>query len=96
MRFVQKHPSEATLERRCRQLAKKRGWLTYKFVSPGVVGVPDRIFIKGGLTFFIEFKTEIGRVSPSQKIQIERLKDVGANVAVVRKFEEFTELIRGL
>ena len=47
---------ESKIERRVCEYAKSLGWLTYKFVSPGNKAVPDRIFLRGGWTFFIEFK----------------------------------------
>lgn len=38
---------ERDIERRVTEIAKKHGWLSFKFVSPAQRGVPDRIFMKG-------------------------------------------------
>lgn len=65
--------------------AKKRDCLFYKFVSPGNEGVPDRILIDAcGGVHFIELKTETGRLSNVQKVQIDRLERQLASVQVVR------------
>ena len=52
-----------------------RGGITYKFTSPGNVGVPDRIAITPeGQVWFVELKTETGRLSRMQEYQLERLR----------------------
>ena len=48
--------NEAQIERKVCDLAKKRGWLPYKFASPSNRGVPDRIFLRDGVCLFVEFK----------------------------------------
>lgn len=61
------------------------GCLYYKFVSPGNRGVPDRIIvIPPGFTMFVELKTDKGRTSAIQDIQIKRLQRAGAHVRVVK------------
>ena len=58
---------------------------TYKWVSPGNSGVPDRIvFLPGGRVYFVELKTDTGKVSAQQKIQINRIQSLGQDVRVVR------------
>lgn len=65
--------------------AQKRGCLFYKFVSPGNDGVPDRILItRTGQVHFIELKTTTCRLSPTQQVQILRLKEHHAQVSVVQ------------
>lgn len=61
------------------------GGLYYKFVSPGNRGVPDRIIVfPPGVTIFVELKTDKGRTSAIQDVQIKRLQRVGAPVRVVK------------
>lgn len=61
------------------------GCLYYKFISPGNRGVPDRIIvIPPGFTMFVELKTDKGRTSAIQDVQIKRLQRVGAPVRVVK------------
>lgn len=57
---------------------RKLGGRAYKFVSPGNVGVPDRIIVLDGLpVIFVEMKTEMGRLTELQKRQIEFLSKQG-------------------
>ena len=48
--------SEKEIERRTCRFAESQGMLQFKFTSPGIRGVPDRIFMYRQKTFFIEFK----------------------------------------
>lgn len=63
------------------------GGITRKWTSPGRVGVPDRIIIFDGQVWFVEVKTERGRLSPMQEREIQRLRDHGANVFVAHGCE---------
>lgn len=68
---------------------KKRGGLCYKFTSPGNPGVPDRIIIlPGGRTVYAELKTEIGRLAKVQRWQIERMRELGADVRVLKGMDQ--------
>lgn len=90
-----KNRLEKDSEKLLRQEIKKLCGLCYKFVSPGNVGVPDRIVILYGWVFFVEMKTKNGKLTSIQKRQINKLKDQGQNVTVVygdsgvRKFIDF-------
>lgn len=75
---------ESTLERRFVNMVRKAGGKAYKFVSPGNLGVPDRIAIlPRGRIWFVELKTETGRLSQVQKRQIDTLRSLGMNVFVL-------------
>lgn len=64
---------------------RKMGGRTYKFVSPGNAGVPDRIvFLPQGRSYFIELKTDTNQATAQQKIQIKRLVKLGQDARVVR------------
>lgn len=43
-----------------------RGWLCWKFVSPGNNGVPDRIVIGDGLITLVELKSPVGHLRTLQ------------------------------
>ena len=76
---------ESKLEERLVQGVKRLGGRAYKFVSPGNVGVPDRmIVLPGGRIIFVELKTEQGTLSPMQRHQIRELQQLGATVWVVQ------------
>lgn len=83
---------EKNLELKCCKYAKAKGYLTYKFVSPANKGVPDRIFMLRGKVFFVEFKSEKGKLSKLQEYQIARIKE-HVDVYVINNFEDFKELI---
>jgi hypothetical protein len=85
--------SEAYLEKKTAKYATEKGFLTYKFSSPGRRAVPDRIFIKRGYLFFIEFKEKGQEPSKHQWFIIQRLKVNGMNVYVVDDYEEAKRII---
>lgn len=85
---------ESAIEKRFVQDLKALGCLAYKFVSPGNDGVPDRIVITpSGKVHFVELKTEAGKLSPVQKVQIGRLKERGASVRVVYGVQGVREFV---
>ena len=76
---------EAELESILVTEIRKSGGRTYKWVSPGNSGVPDRIvFMPGGKVYFVELKTDTGKLSAQQKIQINRIQSLGQDVRVVK------------
>lgn len=88
---------EKDIESRLVREVHRRGGLTYKFVSPGSVGVPDRIIITpGGTVWFVELKTETGRLSRMQQYQLERLRGVGANACVVYGLENMLNILSAI
>jgi len=79
---------ERQIEKRLREEIKKLGGRSYKFVSPGNDGVPDRIVVKNGKVWFVELKTVSGQVSPIQAVQLARLREVGADARVLHGWDE--------
>lgn len=75
-------------------MAKKRGYLTFKFTSPNNKGVPDRIFIRDGKTFFIEFKAPGKVPSMLQNYIISLMELHGADVFVVDQIEQLEEILK--
>ena len=70
--------SEKKIERYLTNEVKKLGGISYKFISPGNAGVPDRILIMpGGHVHFVELKTETGRLSKIQEAQHKKLFELG-------------------
>lgn len=72
---------------------KKIGGVSFKFISPGNAGVPDRIVIlPTGKVVFAELKTDKGKLTKLQESQIRKISELGAEVKVlygiegVRKF----------
>ncbi len=80
---------EREIEKKLVDGVRKLGGRAYKFVSPGNDGVPDRIVVLPGRSpKFIELKTETGRLSSLQNVQIKRLKDLGQDVRVLYGLED--------
>lgn len=68
---------------------RKLGGRAYKWVSPGNDGVPDRIvFLPGRPPVFVELKTETGKLSALQEVQIDRLKRLGQDARVLKGLQE--------
>lgn len=75
---------ERTIEQRLGRDLKRLGCLYLKFVSPGTNGVPDRIVVTPwGETIYVELKTDNGRLSEMQAVQIGRLTKRGARVYAI-------------
>ena len=87
---------ENKVERYLDSEVKKLGGITRKWVSPGVSGVPDRIVLIAGRVFFVEVKTEDGKLSAAQQREHARLKDAGAKVYTLCGEGEVDEFMRSL
>lgn len=66
---------EKTIEARVTKWAKQEGWLCEK-VKFGNGGYPDRIYMKNGITAFIEFKRPGKKPTP---LQLERIRELNAH-----------------
>ena len=90
---------EANLERyACTQITKIGG-RAFKWVCPGVTGVPDRICVfPGGRIVFIEFKRpglKDGRSARQKKLG-RILENLGCTVRRIGNKEEFTKMMEEL
>lgn len=73
---------------------KKIGGISFKFISPGNAGVPDRIvMLPNGKVVFVELKTDKGKLTKLQEVQIKKISDLGADVRVLRGIEGVKEFI---
>lgn len=83
---------ESYLTRKVRAL----GGLSYKWVSPGNAGVPDRILLfPEGRVVFVELKAEgkKNNLSPLQVVQMLKIKSLGHKHYVVDSFEEVDQML---
>ena len=86
---------ERDIERYLVRRAIEHGGKAYKWVSPGHVGVADRIvLLPGGVVWFVELKTVKGRLSAWQKLFAADLRRLGMNYAVLRSKGEVDELLQ--
>ena len=88
---------EKDIEKFLNDNVKKLGGRSYKFVSPGNSGVPDRIiFLPGGKIYFVELKTKRGRPSALQKLQRRRFKELGHEVYLLYGLEDVKVFLNGI
>ena len=88
---------ERAIEKRMGRELRAMGCLWYKFTSPGARGVPDRILIDPlGRLAFIELKTDVGQLAPTQIRQIELLRTWGQTVIIIRGEEEAARFLDGM
>ena len=74
---------------------RKLGGKAFKFVSPGNDGVPDRmVCLPGGSVIFAELKTEVGKLSSRQKVQIRTLQALGLEVRVLYGMADVEDFLR--
>lgn len=75
---------ERDIEKFLIQEVKKRRGKALKFVSPGTLGVPDRLIcLPGGITCFVELKRPGGKPRPVQRFVLRSLYHLGHRVVVV-------------
>ena len=75
---------EKDIERKLVMETVKRGGVALKFVSPGCIGVPDRIvLLPGGRMGFVELKAPGQQPRPIQARRIKQLRVMGFQVFVV-------------
>ncbi len=73
---------------------KALGGLAWKFVSPGLIGPPDRfVALPGAQMFFVEVKQLGEKPDPWQERRHAELRAVGATVWVVDSIEAVDEVL---
>jgi hypothetical protein len=84
---------EKKIEKRCCDVARANGWYTRKFSSPSNRGVPDRIFIKDGDVWFVEFKAPGNTPTKLQEHEMDLLQKAGAQVCWTDNVDEFKQFL---
>jgi hypothetical protein len=73
--------NEGMLERRLKREVEKNGGKALKFISPSMVGLPDRIIlIPGGKVIFVEMKAHGKKLRPLQQKRKSQLEALGFSV----------------
>ena len=85
---------ERDIEKRVKDYARSKGFLAYKFTSPGHIGVPDDLFISPvGFVIFVEFKQTGKKPTAMQQREIDRINQHGVLALVVDSVEQGKGLI---
>jgi len=72
---------EREIEQALVRAVKKRNGMAFKFVSPGINGVPDRIvLLKGKKILFVELKRPGGKMRALQEKRKAQLEELGFQV----------------
>ncbi len=88
---------ESKIETWLNDQIQKLGGRSYKFVSPGNPGVPDRIYLlpNGGI-YFVELKRIIGKLSGVQLWQREQFQKMGVEIRVIYGMEQAEDFVKEL
>ena len=89
-----KNPETILTQRIVREL-EAFGALVFKIHGSQyqVAGLPDLLVHRGGMTVWMEVKTESGRLRRIQEARIAQIRRFGVPVAVVRSPEEALEFL---
>ena len=89
---------EKDLEKKLVKAVKEMGGKAYKFTSQNNSGVPDRIvIIPTGELFFVEMKTDNGRLSILQEFQMRTLRRLKQSVFVIKgelELDNFVSMLK--
>lgn len=95
MIFMQQ--DERDIEKFLVQEVKKKHGKAFKFVSPGTLGVPDRLIcLPGGIACFVELKRPGGKPRRVQRFCLLYLYHKGHRVAVVDNKNTARALVKRL
>jgi hypothetical protein len=86
---------ERDVEKYFREQVRGIGGRAYKFVSPGNVGVPDRLtLLPGGRTVFVELKAPGKKPTKIQQAQADKIRKLGFDVLTIDSKEGVDKFIR--
>lgn len=85
---------EKQLEHYFTRVMEMKNCLCWKFVSPGMAGVPDRIVIPPwGRVIFVELKAPGKKLRKLQKVRREQLKAQNVDVWVIDSKEKVDKFV---
>ena len=77
--------SESKFEQKISRKLENKGWLSVKLIQTSKNGIPDRMYLRSGQLFFVEFKSSTGRLSEIQKYRIKELRDKGFHCFILKE-----------
>ena len=84
---------ESKIEKDSVKAAKALGWFSFKVVSPNFRGAPDRAFVKGGLTVYVEYKQDGKNPTPLQTKVHKIFAEHGVKVHIARSVEDTIRIL---
>lgn len=84
---------ESKIEKEFRLKVEAIGGKAFKFQSPSNNGVPDRIVLYKGRSYFVELKSPGKDLRPLQKAISRRFNRLGFNVYVIDSIEKVGDFI---
>lgn len=86
---------EKIIEEKLKKAVKQNGGVCWKFTSPGMAGVPDRIVLMpGGRIAFVEVKAPGEKPRPLQLSRHKLLRRLGFLVYVLDACEDIEKIIK--
>lgn len=86
---------ESYIERKLVEVVKKHGGVCWKWVSPSLAGVPDRIvMMPSGRICFAELKQPDGRLTARQEAVHQTLRGLDFEVFVLWSLDDIAEFER--
>lgn len=88
---------ERDVERALARYVKAQGGVCWKFVSPSLAGVPDRVVIlPGGRIAFVEVKAPGAKPRPLQVRRMEQLRSLGMTCFVLDNPTDVKEMCNAI
>lgn len=88
---------EKTVERTLLMKVREKGGLAFKFVSPGMAGVPDRVvLLPDGKIAFVELKAPGKKPRALQRYRMRQIEDLGFRVEVLDEIEQIEPFLEEL
>jgi hypothetical protein len=85
---------ERDLVTRLRNLVKSKGGVIHKLDPRARKGAPDHVIVlpdRG--VFFVELKTDTGKLSPLQQLELDKLQIAGAQTRVLYGLDAVKEFV---
>lgn len=87
---------EAKIEQKLKKQIEMIGGKTFKFISPGMVGIPDRIVLYQGTVVFVELKAPGKKLRAIQEYRAKELRMLGFRVECIDTLEKVVRFVKGL
>lgn len=87
---------ESKIEKALTAEVKRIGGYCFKLVPTLEKGLPDRLVLFQGRTYFIELKNEKGVISTKQKEMILKLQADGQKVEIINSLEAINNFIKSI